>query len=63
MAIVIRLLVLALVLSACGLPPESVKRIADCSAMYTDCVDRSLSMADYRHCREGVDAKCLEDTP
>ena len=52
---------LGILVVACGLPPESVKRIADCSAMYASCVDTSNSMAEYQACRDGVDAKCLDD--
>ena len=49
-----------LLLAACGLPPESAKRVADCAALYMECVDRSLSMSEYRYCRSVVDMECLD---
>jgi len=52
---------LLLVVASCGLPPESQKRVADCSAMYVACVEDSDSMTEYGACRALVDARCLDD--
>ena len=52
---------LLMLLVACGLPPESARRVADCAALYAGCVETSTTMAEYRACRADIDAVCLGD--
>jgi hypothetical protein len=49
-----------LALAGPSCPPRSVDRVAQCAALYDNCVETSSSRAAYLQCREAVDVQCLD---
>ncbi len=45
---------------AAGLPAPNVERVATCAARYQLCVATANTWPEYKTCRAGVDADCLD---